>query len=269
MFWKKWKKKTEADEFMDASSIKSLYGSGIRGHTILWAAAVLVVVAVFWTAFAEIDEVTSGAGKVIPSSKIQIIQHLEGGVVEKILVQEGQKVTKNQVLMEVDDIRYTALFREGLLRAAALQAKIARLVAEAKLTEFTIDPEIEKKYPNLVNNERDLYEANKKELAARMETLGRQVSQKQQELAIGQAKTTKLKRSHALVGQELKMTKSLLKEGAASQVEVLRLERQVNEQIYSTVIDLNDLFNRDDAMKNFIISCMMHNFQKPEEPIIE
>lgn len=227
--FEKWKKKTEANEFMDAASPKHLTQPPARQHYILWAIAGLIVVGIIWASFSEIDEVTTGTGKVIPSSKIQVIQHLEGGIVEKILVREGQIVKKGQILMEIDDITYGSLYREGLLKAAALKAKITRLSAEAKGTEFIINAEFAKQHPNPINNEKELFEANQKELQTRRQILHAQVKQREQELASVKAKAGRVKRSHALVAQELKMTSSLLKEGAASKVEVLRLERQVND----------------------------------------
>ncbi len=201
----------------------------VRSHYLLWSCVALIIVAILWAGFAKIDEVTRGTGKVIPAGKVQVVQHLEGGIVEKILVREGQTVAQGQTLMEIDDVQFGALYREGLLRAAAAAAKIARLSAEARNTPFEVRPQFENEYANLVRNERELYEANKKTLETKLFTLEQRVKQKEQEFATAHAKIEKLKRSFDLVNQEFKMTQSLFEEGAASKVEVLRLERQAND----------------------------------------
>ena len=229
MFWKSWKKKSEAEDFLDSADSKRLTQPGLKGHILLWSIIALLFIFVLWAAFAEIDEVTSGTGKIIPSSRIQVIQHHEGGIVKKVLVREGESVKQGQILMEIDNTQFGSTFREGSLKAASLHARIARLNAEANNIPFKIDPEIEKQFPKMVANQRSLYKADQKEIKAKLETQTQQVNQRKREHEAAQTKVKKLKRSLELVTQEYKLTDSLFKEGAASKMEVIRLERQVND----------------------------------------
>ena len=229
MFWKSWKKKSAAESFLDASDSQHLSETGLPGHILLWAIAALIIFFFLWAAFADIDEIAKGTGKVIPSSKVQMIQHLEGGVVKKISVKEGESVKQGQILMEIDNTQFGSDYREGTIKSAALEAKIARLQAEANGSELIIPEHVKTQFPSLSENEERLYESNVKELDAKLETYRQQVNQKQQEYEAAQEKTKNTARSLALVEQEYKMTDSLYKDGAASKVEVLRLERQLND----------------------------------------
>ncbi len=101
-------------------------------HLILWLIIVLIGTLLGWAAYFEIDEVARGDGKVIPSSQIQVIQNLEGGILEELLVKEGDIVEKDQVLLRINDTRFSSPLRESQSQRGALQAKIARLNAEAE-----------------------------------------------------------------------------------------------------------------------------------------
>lgn len=228
MIKKFWNKKKLSEQFMDTTSVRNLPEVTIRFHVILWTGLLLLIVLITWAGLAKVDEVTKGTGKVIPASKVQIIQHYEGGIVRKVLVSEGEKVKKGQVLMMVDNTHFGSLYRESMLKAAALQAKIARLQAEALGLPLKFNPAFEKKYSNAVKSEKALYKANQEELKSKLLTLHQQLNQKKQELEASKVKVVQLKRSFELVNRELVMTKKLLKDGAASEVEVLRLEREVN-----------------------------------------
>lgn len=229
MFWKSWKKKSKAEDFLDASDSRHLSEVGLPGHLLLWIIAGLLFIFVIWAAFSEIDEVAKGQGKVIPSSKVQMIQHFEGGIVKQILVREGEPVKKDQVLMIIDNSQFNTSFREGSLKSAALAAKIARLKAESEGGEFIIPDQVKLQFPSLVENEQKLYESNLRELNAKLETFRQQVNQKQQEYEAAQEKVKSLTRALDLAQQEYEMTNSLYKDGAASKVEVLRLERDLND----------------------------------------
>lgn len=91
---KKYEQQTEDHMYVTDVNAASLYGASIQSHIILWMALSFMVIAITWASFAELDEVTRGAGKTIPSSHIQIIQNLEGGILAEILVKEGQIVEK-------------------------------------------------------------------------------------------------------------------------------------------------------------------------------
>ncbi|MET0119284.1 MAG: HlyD family type I secretion periplasmic adaptor subunit [Sedimenticola sp.] len=216
-------------EFMSDASAAVLIRTPRGGRTILWVAAIFIIAAIIWANWAELDEVTTGTGSVIPSRQVQVVQNLEGGIVASLLVSEGETVEKGQVLLQIDDTRFASSLRETRLQYLALRARAARLQAEAEGSEFTAPEEIAKESPKTVAEERSLYEARRSELANNKSILSEQVAQRDQELRELNAKRSQLKRSLDLVRKELSMTKPLVKAGAISEVEVLRLEREVNE----------------------------------------
>ena len=225
----RWQKRSKAEAFMEGLNTQALMGPPESRHILLWVCVLFIAVLFIWSAFAKIDQVTQGFGKVVPAGRVQVIQHLEGGVIEKILVQEGQFVEEGQVLMEIDDTSSLSLYRDGLLRAAALEARITRLTAEAKGTPFTPPEHLKNEYQTYVTNEKESYEANQKNLSDRKKILGQQVKQQGRELDALQARIKKLETNYGITKQELGMTQGLLKAGAASKIEVLRLEQQANE----------------------------------------
>jgi adhesin transport system membrane fusion protein len=185
-------------------------GDRVLGANLLLFAVIGVIVAFFvWAARAEIDEVTKGAGKVIPSSSIQTIQNLEGGIVAEIFVGEGTRVEKGEVLLRIDDTLSASSYRENLAKSQALQAALARLSAEANGENEIHFPEtLRKERPDLILRETALFEKREKEI--------------NEQSAI-------MNRSLRLASDELTMTIPLVQKGIVSKVEQLRLEREVNE----------------------------------------
>lgn len=216
-------------EFMTDTSAAILESVSIPAHMILWTAATFLIVALFWSAFATIDEITRGEGKVIPSSEIQVIQNLEGGIVKEILVSEGDIVEKGQVLMVIDDTLFSANLRESQIKILALQVKIARLQAEANNAEFQIADKIMQLAPQMVADEQELHKTRRQELAVKKEILQNEIIAQEQELAELMRKQQQLKVSYELISRELTLTYPLVSEGAASKIELLRLERTVND----------------------------------------
>src|SRR6478672_5066642 len=113
-------------EFMNESSAALMEGPRYFSHWILWLTLLLCMLGLGWAALATVDEFTVGEGKVIPSSQVQIVQNLEGGIVSEIMVKVGQSVQKGEPLMRIDDTRFTASSREGQAKDHALLARIAR-----------------------------------------------------------------------------------------------------------------------------------------------
>jgi len=201
----------------------------LGANLLLWAIIALFVSAVFWASRADIDEVTRGQGKVIPSSSMQTIQNLEGGIVAEILVEEGARVGVGQVLVRIDDTQTSSAYRENLAKSQALAARLARLDAEAKNQSEIIFPD------NVMENRRDLF---KRETAL----FEKRRKEREEQKAI-------LERSFKLASEELTMTIPLVQKGVLSRVEQLRLERDVNE-IEGKMKELVGGFQRD-AMERF------------------
>jgi len=215
--------------FMRDTSAAFLQQTPTGARLVIWASVLLVFILVAWSMLAEIDEITRGEGKVIPSQKLKVVQNLEGGILSELLIKEGDKVKINQILLRIDDTRFSSSFEENQLRYFELSAKAARLSAEADNKPFVIPEKIKKEAPDLVQQELNLYESRKRELSKNLQILEQQRQQRYQELREAKARSEQVKRSYDIVHKEWKLTKPLVAEGAASEVEVLRLERQVNE----------------------------------------
>jgi adhesin transport system membrane fusion protein len=210
----------EADELMSRARTR-------RAQKIVRTAAIVLLLLLLWAAFAHVDEVTRGEGKVIPSRQLQVLQALDGGVVAEILVQEGQVVEKDQLLLRIDETRATSGVRESAATGFALRVRQARLRALADGSEFqppkTNDPEEQR----IVDEERQLYESKRNELSTLVSISRQQLAQRQQELSEMRARKTSAERSLELGQQELAKTRPLLATGAVSEVDILRLERDV------------------------------------------
>lgn len=174
---------------------------------IIWIITIGLAILLIWAWLFKLEEVSTGTGKVIPSSKEQIVQSLEGGILTKLNVKEGQIVEQGQVLAQLDPTRFESNVGETESLLVASRATAARLRAEVNGTPLSF-PEDVRKVPGLVNEETALYHSRRANL---------------DESVAG------LKQALVLVQQELAMTEPLVAKGAASEVEVLRLKRSEND----------------------------------------
>jgi membrane fusion protein, adhesin transport system len=201
----------------------------LRARKILYAVALSFVALVVWAALAEIDEVTKGQGKVIPSRQVQVIQSLDGGVVTDILVREGDVVEKGELLLRLDQTRSRSTFRENRAEFQSLSVKAARLRALVEDTGFVPDPELLAAVPNIVTEEKALFATRRSELELTRQIAEEQLDQRREELVEVTAREAQAARSLDLSQQELSMTRPMVRSGAVSEVEILRLEREVNQ----------------------------------------
>ena len=201
----------------------------IKSRHILYAVAVTVLCLLVWSALAKIDEVTRGQGKVIPSRQIQVIQSQDGGVVTELLVREGDTVEEGQLLVRLDQTRSQSTFRENRAEFQALSIKEARLRALVQKTDFQPDPELAAAVPSIVAEETALFESRRSELALGQQMAQEQLVQKEEELVEITAAERQAARSLEITEQELRMTRPMVRSGAVSEVEILRLEREVNQ----------------------------------------
>ncbi|SFP83170.1 HlyD family type I secretion periplasmic adaptor subunit [Pseudomonas borbori] len=195
----------------------------------IWVVCACLIAAVLWAHFAVLEEVTTGEGKAIPSSKIQVIQNLEGGIVSEIFVREGQLVNKDDVLLRLDDTRFLSNKGEAEADRLALIARIERLSAEAEGRPIAMPEEITRSAAQLAEDELALYRSRQQRLHSEQRTLGEQLLQKTQELAEFRSKAQQYRSSLGLIQQELNMSQPLVASGAISQVEILRLRRSAVE----------------------------------------
>ncbi len=200
----------------------------LRARFLLRAIIIILIVFVVWAALATVDEVTRGSGKVIPTRQVQIVQAVDGGVVAEILVREGQKVEAGQSLFRIDETRFVSSLRENRVQYLALLTKAARLRALAEDTPFQLPAEIVKEDPGLVEEERNMYNARRSELEAQLSIARQQLAQRNQELIEVKSRREEAAQGYELTARELTMTKPLAASGAVSDVELLRLERDVS-----------------------------------------
>lgn len=179
-----------------------------RSQRVIWLIVAFLLVFLVWAVLFEVDEVSSGTGKVIPSSREQVVQSLEGGILAELLVAEGDIVEKGQVLAQLDPTRSESNVEETAARYRAALASAARLQAEIDGADRIDFPDELQAYPALLAAETSLFKS-------------RRASLRESQAGLNQ--------SLSLVRKELDITQALLKTGAASNVELLRLQRQRSE----------------------------------------
>ncbi len=199
------------------------------GRMIIWATLILLLIFIIWASFSELEEVTRGEGKVVPSSHVQVVQNLEGGIISEILVNAGDKVKKDQLLLKMDPTRFASSFEENRGKYLSDKAKAARLKAEASGTALVMPEDVIRERPDIAERERQLFQARRMELGSSSEIKRQQINQRSQELKELEAKLVELNRTYSLLQQEISMIKPLVQKGAASDVEVLQLERQSSQ----------------------------------------
>ena len=195
---------------------------------LVYAVLVTLMCLFVWSAFAGIDTVTRGEGKVIPSSQVQIIGSQDGGIVQQILVSEGQFVERGEVLLQLDRTRSQASFGENQAELQGLAIRAMRLDALVSDRDFVPDFTMIEAAPQVVAEELELFESSRAELETQELIAQRQKFQRDQELLELVAKRDQLVTEVSLARSELEVTRPLIASGAASQVEILRLERELN-----------------------------------------
>lgn len=169
---------------------------------------ILIAIFITWAAYARIEQITSGEARVIPSSREQIIQSLEGGIVEKLLVSEGQTVEKNQILLRIDPTRASASFEEGRKRLLILSAQMARLRAETTDSKPVFGLALRKAIGETVTVESNLF-------LAKRQALDEAVAGSKNQLKINE--------------REEEIIAPLVEKGIVSEVELLKIRRLINE----------------------------------------
>ncbi|HEX9806240.1 MAG TPA: HlyD family efflux transporter periplasmic adaptor subunit [Alteraurantiacibacter sp.] len=178
-----------------------------RSKLVVWIVAGGLALFLVWAYFAQLDEVSTGSGRVVPTTREQTIQSLEGGILARVLVKQNDIVEPGQVLAQLDPTRSASDVEESSARYRAALARAARLEAEVSQTQLRFPAELAD-FPDLKAEETRLYNTRRQSLA--------------QSLAL-------VDRSLGLIGEEVRIARSLVEVGAASNVEVLRLQRQQSE----------------------------------------
>lgn len=171
----------------------------------IWGSVIALVLFIAWASVAEIDQITRGQGQIIASSRTQIIQAPDGGVLEELLVREGAEVERGELLARLDRTKAEAAFRETEAKVGALSATLARVRAEIFGGDPKFGPET-REFPEFRANQTAL-------LRKRRDAINQEIAA--------------MERMRGLAQRELGMTEPLLATGDVSMAEVLRLQRQV------------------------------------------
>ena len=201
----------------------------LRARRLLYAIAVSVVMLVVWSSWAEVDIVTRGQGKVIPSRQVQILGSQDGGVITDIRVREGDVVRQGDLLLKLDQTRSQSSLGENLAEMSGLVVRAARLRAMVEGEPFEATPKMLTETPEIVRQEQRLYESRLQELQVQKDIADQQLIQRREELSELEARRAQLTRELELAEEELFRTQPMLDSGAVSEVEILRLQREVNK----------------------------------------
>jgi adhesin transport system membrane fusion protein len=191
----------------------------------IWAIIAFFVFLMLWANFAVIDEVTKGDGKAIPSSKIQKIQNLEGGIVAELFVKEGQIVEAGTPLIRLDDTRFASNVGETEADRLSMLLRVERLSAEVDDRPLNFPEDVLKAVPGQAKSEELLYISRRQQLHDEIGGLQEQLIQRQQELREFTSKQAQYRQQLGFQRQEISMSEPLVAQGAVSPVEVLRLRR--------------------------------------------
>ena len=203
--------------------------SPLRLRGLLYLLVLIVIALIAWAYFAKVDEVTRGEARVIPAQQVQIIQSQDGGLVKEIHIKEGDLVEKGQLLISLDQTRTGSQLRENRAELLALLVKAERLTAVANGTAFSPSETLIKQVPTIVQQEQQLFTSNINRLETIKIIANEQLNQRRQEVDELTARHNQLIESLKLAKRELEVTRPLVKTGAVSEVELLRLQREVNQ----------------------------------------
>lgn len=235
-------------DFIDNAAASVLLDTPRKSQVLLWGIVCFVLVALIWAYFAELDEITRGEGSVIPSQQIQVVQYLEGGILKELYVREGDKVEAGQPLLRLDETRFLSDFRGQAQETAYLEVSIARHRAELESiiindtqpdsgwkAQVKIDPkpialdvDWQVKNPDLLEREQSQLSEYLRNLNNQLDIIGRQIEQGDQEAKELESKISHLYRSYKLGLRELDMTKPLADDGVIPEIELIKLQRELN-----------------------------------------
>ncbi|MDD2651506.1 MAG: HlyD family type I secretion periplasmic adaptor subunit [Sulfurimonas sp.] len=201
-----------------------------RGSRIfVWSISALVLGTIVWMHLAEIDEITKGEGKVIPSMHLQVVQNLEGGIVKELMVREGDSVKKGDILLQLSDIKAVSDFKENHLQYKSLKAKLYRLEAESNAQDFVVDASKKEEVSEFFAHELSIFLSNKTQLVNKIKILNEQLNQKINEYDSAKSKMELLEENKNLILKEEQISKELLGRGVEAKVDFLKLQRERNE----------------------------------------
>jgi len=224
---------TNRDLWIDPSHAEK-EGTKLFGHILLFTVALVIIVALIWSNFAELDQVTRGEAKVVPSSATQLIQSADGGIIKDMKVREGDIVDEGQVLVEMDNTTVSTDANELQQRYWTALAASERLQAELdgkSPDEIQFDKDLLAKAPQFAANERDQAKIRRQQLQSQLQTLQDTVQQKTEELRSIDVKVSTAQASLALAQKRADMLLKVYNSGAGSEADYLTAQQEVQRNL--------------------------------------
>ena len=238
-------------EYMNSLSSALLATNTSRLNILLYVICIVIIAAITWSYFAELDERTRGIGRSIPSRQIQVVQNLEGGIVKEIHVFEGQAVTKGQTLLTIDDTGIGSSYAESTNKISELLVKASRLRAESGITEDIVELEGDERIAKLMRNEKRLYATQLRQHENQKSVLQQQLQQKKIELEDSEEDLKSYKISLTMIDRELELSRPLFEKHLLSELEFLQLEQRELEKKQK----INQTLNRIESLYLQIIEA--------------
>ena len=222
-------------EFMKGTSVAILNTVNSKVSLVVKMLFAIIMIFFLYAISFDIEEIVRGDGKIIPTNKVQSIKNKEGGIVAKILVKEGDRVKKDQMLLKLNDISYKTQLAENTNRLAELYAKEMRLKAESSGKKLRIDKEFEFKHPKLMKIEKNRYITNKKEQKSKIGKFLEQLRSKKSEALDAKNAFLVLEENYLSRAEELAESEKLAAQGVFSKYDISTIQREVNDMLSSVV----------------------------------
>jgi adhesin transport system membrane fusion protein len=199
----------------------------VAAYLLTLTVCLMIITFLIWAKFAVLDEATRGMGQAIPSQQIQVIQNLEGGILEAILVGDNQIVEKGDVLVRIGNTLADSQVKDAHAKSVEHEAAIARLTAQVQGAELVFPEALTVQEPQLIEDQRTIFEAQKRQLDLELKILQSEYDRKIQEIEEIKGKQQELTKSLQLATEQKNIAKPLMENGLYSRVDYLKLEREV------------------------------------------
>jgi len=189
----------------------------------------VVVFVIAWANFAQVEQLTRAQGQVVPSQEIKYIQSLEGGIVQDLLVKQGQQVEAGQILLRLSDVQASSEERGTLARSLGLRAQKTRLEAESQGSQLVFPSDIIEKAENIAKNEEALYNSRQQELKNAYQILDDRIAKANADLSEVSAQMNRFYQNRKSLNQELSITREMVRKRAIPKLEEIRLNRELTD----------------------------------------
>lgn len=212
-------------EIILESNFASTNEAPVKSRLLIYLLFIMVITFIIWASNSQLDEITRGIGKIVPSSRNQVVQHLEGGIVTEILVRQGDSVEVGQPLLRIENMMWASTLGESKLRVEEMLARQLRLKAEIRGEDFMENTDVASISPELFQREISLLKNNMEYLANQYKIIDEQIIQRKSELTESEIRANNAVKTLEIVNKQISITKPLVDKGVESQTDFLRLER--------------------------------------------